>query len=128
MWLIGMAELLGQPRCAVGSTMKGVMIVEARSDPDLLRLAAGGDRPAFDNLYARHHRAVFAFAWRLTKSVPEAEDITQDAFVALLLESGHFKPERGSLRNWLLGIAHNLALKRFRTLSPEQPLDTDNDG
>ncbi len=108
--------------------MKGVMVVEARSDPDLLRLAAGGDRPAFDNLYARHHRAVFGFAWRLTRSVPEAEDITQDAFVALLLESGRFKPERGSLRNWLLGIAHNLVLKRFRTLSPEQPLDTDNDG
>ena len=57
---------------------KEVVIVEARPDPDMLMHAAGGDRSAFDDLYGRHHRAVFGFAWRLAGSVPAAEDITQD--------------------------------------------------
>jgi RNA polymerase sigma-70 factor (ECF subfamily) len=104
------------------------VIVEARSDPDLLRHAAGGDRSAFDDLYARHHRAVFGFAWRFTRSVPAAEDTTQDTFVTMLLEAGRFKPERSSLRSWLLGITRNLALKRYRKLSPEQPLDSETEG
>ncbi len=82
-----------------------------------------GDRSAFDRLYALHHRAVFGFAWRFTRSVAAAEDITQDAFLSLLLEGRKFREDRSSLRNWLLGITRNLALKRARKLNPETPLD-----
>ncbi len=102
--------------------------MEARPDPDLLKQAASGDRSAFDDLYARHSRAVFDFAWRFTRSVPAAEDITQDVFVIMLLDAGRFKPERSSLRSWLLGITRNQALKRHRKLSPEQPLDLEIEG
>lgn len=95
--------------------------------PELLNRAASGDRPAFDLLYARHQRAVFGFAWRFTRSVAAAEDITQDAFISLLLGARRFQPERSSLRNWLLGIARNLALKRARNLGPETPLDSETE-
>jgi RNA polymerase sigma-70 factor, ECF subfamily len=102
-------------------------IVEEHSETELLKQAAGGDRLAFDRLYARHHRAVFGFSWRFTKSVAAAEDITQDVFISLLDGARRFRSERSSLRNWLLGIARNQALKRVRKLSPETPLDSDGE-
>lgn len=110
------------------SVLLGIAIVEAHSDPELLVRAARGDKSAFEALYARHHKAVFDFAWRFTRSVSAAEDITQDAYVAVLLNVQRFRPERSSIRNWLLGIARNLALKRFRKLSPEQSLELEPEG
>jgi RNA polymerase sigma-70 factor (ECF subfamily) len=50
----------------------------------------------------------------MSSSAASAEDITQDVFVALLRHPDRFNPARGSLRAFLLGIARNLALKRWR--------------
>src|SRR6185503_8083029 len=52
-----------------------------------------------------------------------AEDITQDAFVGLLRYPDRFDPARGTLRAFLLGIARNLALKRWRSEHRFEPLD-----
>ena len=75
---------------------------------------------AFDE----HKDAVYRFAWRM--SSPEAaEDITQDVFLALLRNPERFDPGRGSLRAFLLGIARNVALKRWRGEHRFEPLDGD---
>jgi RNA polymerase sigma-70 factor, ECF subfamily len=76
---------------------------------------------AFD----QHKDAVYRFAWRMSGSPAAAEDITQDVFVALLRHPGRFDPARGSLRAFLLAIARNLALKRWRTEHRLEPLDGD---
>ena len=54
-----------------------------------------------------------------------AEDITQDVFVALLRDRNRFDPARGSLRALLLGMARNLALKRWRSEHRLDQLDDD---
>lgn len=77
-------------------------------------------RAAFDE----HKDAVYRFAWRMS-SAAAAEDITQEVFVALLEHGGRFDPSRGSLRSFLLGIARNVALKRWRTDHRLEPLDDD---
>jgi len=100
-------------------------MVEAPGDAELLDRAASGDSAAFASLYEVYHHAVFGFAFRFTRSASAAEDITQDAFVSLLLGARRFRPECGSLGNWLLGIARNIALKKIRKLRPETPLDSD---
>jgi RNA polymerase sigma-70 factor (ECF subfamily) len=64
---------------------------------------------AFDE----HKDAVYRFAWRMSASASTAEDITQEVFLALLRED-RFDPARGSLRAFLIGIARNLTLKRWR--------------
>jgi RNA polymerase sigma-70 factor (ECF subfamily) len=74
---------------------------------------------AFD----QHKDAVYRFAWRMCGSTAAAEDITQDVFVALLRHPGRFDPARGTLRAFLLGIARNLALKRWRAEHRFEPLD-----
>ena len=68
----------------------------------------------FQAAFKEHKDAVYRFAWRMTSSAAVAEDIAQDVFVTLLRLPHRFDPVRGSLRSFLLGIARNLALKRWR--------------
>ena len=77
----------------------------------------------FQTAFAQHKDAVYRFAWRMSGSPAAAEDITQDAFVGLLRHPDRFDPDRGSLRAFLLGIARNLALKRWRKEHRLDPLD-----
>ena len=68
---------------------------------------------AFRAAFDEHKDAVYRFAWRM--SGPDAaEDITQDVFLALMHHPERFDATRGTLRAFLLGIARNLALKRWR--------------
>jgi RNA polymerase sigma-70 factor (ECF subfamily) len=68
----------------------------------------------FHAAFDQHKDAVFRFAWRMSSSAAAAEDITQEVFLALLGRPERFDPARGSLRAFLIGIARNLALKRWR--------------
>jgi RNA polymerase sigma factor (sigma-70 family) len=77
----------------------------------------------FQAAFDQHKDVVYRFAWRMTGSAAAAEDITQDAFVGLLRNPDRFDPARGSLRAFLLGIARNLALKRWRAEHRFEPLD-----
>jgi len=82
------------------------------SDPQLLAMAAGGDQAAFQILYERHRDPVYRFAWAMTRSQADAEEIVQDSFLTLLRKAPEFRPEAASLRSWLLGITRNLCCRR----------------
>jgi len=82
---------------------------------DLLRAARKGKEPAFLQLYDDHHRPLFRFAYRLTGSVPDAEDIVQDCFLGLLRPECGFDASRTPLRTYLFGAVRNQALKRLRS-------------
>jgi len=69
---------------------------------------------AFQTAFDQHKDAVYRFAWRMSASPSAAEDVTQDVFLTLLRQPDRFDPARGSLRAFLLGIARNLVLKRWR--------------
>jgi RNA polymerase sigma-70 factor (ECF subfamily) len=68
----------------------------------------------FEAVFEAHKDAVYRFAWRMTGSAAAAEDVAQDVFIAFLRAPDRFSPGRGTLRSFLLGIARNLALKRWR--------------
>ena len=68
----------------------------------------------FQIVFNEHKDAVYRFVWRMTSSPAVAEDIAQDVFLSLLRLPHRFDPSRGSMRAFLLGIARNLALKRWR--------------
>ncbi len=83
------------------------------NEPDLIRSARNGDEYAFLALYHRHRRAVFQFAWRMTRSQSAAEDIVQECFLALM-QGAAFNTARGELRTYLYGIARNLVFRRLK--------------
>jgi RNA polymerase sigma-70 factor (ECF subfamily) len=72
------------------------------------------DLPA---LFDEHHLPLFRFAYRMTGSAADAEDIVQECFLQLLRPGGSYDPARTPVRTYLFGIVRNQSLKR-RT-SPE---------
>jgi len=81
---------------------------------NLLRAARRGRQEAFLQLYDEHHAPLFRFAWRITGSVADAEDIVQECFLALLRPGCGFDASRAPLRTYLFGAVRNQALKRLR--------------
>ncbi|MBY0503876.1 MAG: RNA polymerase sigma factor [Bryobacteraceae bacterium] len=79
----------------------------------------------FQIVFEAHQDAVFGFAWRMTGSPAMAEDVAQETFLALLKSPGSYSAARGSLRSWLLGVARNLILKRWRADGRWTQLDED---
>jgi RNA polymerase sigma-70 factor (ECF subfamily) len=76
-------------------------------------------------IFREHQDSVYGFAWRMTGSASAAEDVTQDCFVALLRAPGRYDAGRGPLRAFLIGVARNLILKRWRAESRWDSLDED---
>lgn len=82
---------------------------------NMLRGARRGNHAAFTRLYDEHCLPLFRFAWRLTSSAADAEDIVQECFLALLRPDCPYDPGRTPLRTYLFGAARNQAMKRLRT-------------
>jgi len=80
----------------------------------------------FRTAFHEHQDAIYRFAWRMTASPAAAEDIAQDVFLALLRRPDSFDVRRGGLRPFLLGIARNLILKRWRDERPWEDLDSED--
>lgn len=79
---------------------------------------------AFQSAFDEHKDAVYRFAWRMA-GPDAAEDIAQDVFLTLLRYPERFDPARGTMRAFLLGVARNLALKRWRHEHRWDPLDAE---
>ena len=73
--------------------------------------------------FHEHKDAIYRFAWRMTGSPGTSEDIVQEVFLALLRRPTAFDAQRGQLRPFLLGVARNVALKRWRDEHRWDPLD-----
>lgn len=97
--------------------------MEQADDETLLRIAWRGDGDGFQQLFRRHYEVVFRFAYRLSGSVPVAEEITQDCFLSLLRHPRRYNSARGPLRNYLYGIVRNLFLKHLRQNGPSVNLE-----
>jgi RNA polymerase sigma-70 factor, ECF subfamily len=94
------------------------------TDGDLVRRSAEGDETAFEVLYHRHRDAVYRFAWVLTRSQVDAEDVVQECFLTLNRKAADFDPSRAQLRTWLLGVVRNVCLRRMRGATSAAMADT----
>jgi RNA polymerase sigma-70 factor (ECF subfamily) len=87
------------------------------------------DEAAFLELYSRSSGGIYRFAFHLTGSASVAEDILQEVFLALISKPEQFDPSKGSLNNYLFGIAHKQVLRhrekqrdQIQLESPEEQL------
>jgi len=87
-------------------------------DPELLARTRKGDEGAFVELFARHQRAVFRYAVHMCGR-EAADDIVQEAFLALLRQLDRYDPNRGTLVGYLLGIARHHVFKRLADAQAE---------
>lgn len=77
----------------------------------------------FRDIFREHKDSVYRLAWRMTRSVVVAEDITQECFLSLWRIPDRYDQKRGLMRAFLIGVARNLALKHWRTEHRWDPLD-----
>ncbi len=82
-----------------------------------MHLVGWGDAAAFAVLYDRHGRAAYSLAYRMMGERQAAEDLTQDSFLKVWRSSGGYRPERGSVRTWILSIVHNRGIDQLRSLA-----------
>ena len=95
------------------------------ADHDLLRQMQAGAASAFDALYRRHQGPLFRFCLMRSGSGEIAADVVQEVFMGLLTGAFKFDPLRGSLPNFLFGVARNLVMKQDRPVAAAA--DTDDD-
>ena len=80
---------------------------------------------AFDALYRSSRDDVYAYVSGMLRDRSAAEDVTAQAFERAYRRRASFKPERGTHRAWLFGIARNAALDELRRRSRQAELVTE---
>jgi RNA polymerase sigma-70 factor, ECF subfamily len=88
------------------------------ADEEVMHLVKRGDPRAFEVLYDRHAGAAYSLAYRIVGHAGRAEDVTQEAFISIWRSRQRYRPERGSVRTWVLGIVHNRAIDGLRRNTP----------
>src|SRR5918998_4414033 len=83
-------------------------------DVALIAALAAGEVEALGALYDRHARIVFALLVRIVGDRDAAEEILQEVFLRAWQHAHAFDDSRGTVRSWLYGIGHNLALNELR--------------
>ena len=81
-------------------------------DPNV-QLAANGDMAAFEEIYRTYNRRVYSHCFRMTRSVAEAEDLTQEVFIQLFRKLKTFRGE-SLFTTWLHRLTVNAVLMHFR--------------
>jgi RNA polymerase sigma-70 factor (ECF subfamily) len=105
-------RLPGTPRLA---TIQ-VVSVDPMTDGDLIARVGEGDSGAFEVLYRRYARPVFALALRRLGDRGRAEDAVQETFASVWRSAGSYRQERGPGAPWLYAVARNAIVDRRRAL------------
>jgi len=84
-----------------------------QADEMLLAAVAAGDEGALRALYERHAAVMLRLLRRLTADAAEAEDVMQEAWLAVWASAGTFRGE-ASARGWLLGVARRTGHDQLR--------------
>jgi RNA polymerase sigma-70 factor, ECF subfamily len=97
------------------------------SDEDLMCQVAGGSAEALGLLHRRFARLILGVAAH-TLDRAAAEDLVQEIFLEVWRNAERFDPERGTVRSWILQIAHFRLLNELRRRSRRPEIVPDPEG
>lgn len=89
-------------------------------DAALVRRLLQRDVSAFEELYDRHSRLVYALVLRILQQATTAEEVVQDVFLQLWRNTALYDGSRGAFVPWLLTMARNRALDQLRLKGERQ--------
>ncbi len=93
---------------------------EVSPDAALVNRLLQRDVSAFEDLYDRHSRVVYALVLRVLQQASTAEEVVQDVFLQLWRNAAQYDGSRGPFVPWLLTLARNRALDQLRLKSERQ--------
>jgi RNA polymerase sigma-70 factor (ECF subfamily) len=82
---------------------------------DLVQRTARGDSDAFAALYDDLAGPVYGMVLRVLRDPAQSEEVTQEVLVEVWRQASRYAPERGSVRAWVLTMAHRRAVDRVRS-------------
>ena len=91
----------------------------------LLEAARGGDRRALEQVTLRVAGSLYRFGRGFCRDPHDAEDVMQDALVALVSSLERFRGE-GSLSSWAYVVARNACARRRKRSARHEPLEHDD--
>jgi RNA polymerase sigma-70 factor (ECF subfamily) len=102
-----------------------VVVPDPMTDGELIARVGEGDSGAFELLYRRYARPVFALALRRLGDRGRAEDAVQETFASVWRSARSYRQERGPGAPWLYAVARNAIVDRRRALGepPAEPVD-----
>jgi RNA polymerase sigma-70 factor (ECF subfamily) len=83
-----------------------------------------GSQRSVQQLVEEHYEPLYRYAYRLTGSPADAEDLTQEAFCQAQLKLGQLR-DRGRAKAWLFSILRNAYLHRVRARKQEHLVSLD---
>lgn len=85
------------------------------SDDALVASFVAGDKLAFTHLVNRYKQKIHTYIYfQINQKASDAEDLTQEVFLALYRQAANFKGE-SKFSTFLYAVAHNIVLNYFRT-------------
>ena len=83
-----------------------------RGDEDLMLMHGEGSEEAFEELVRRHQRGVLNYMYRMIQNRHVAEELTQEAFLALVKNAKRYEPT-AKFTTYLYAIASNIVSKEW---------------
>lgn len=113
------------PSTTASTPRPAVRITPGLADADLAAALVRQEGWALEECYRLHHRIALGVAYQLTGDPAAAEEVVQDAFVALWRSAARFDASRASLKTWLMTLVHNRAVDvvRHRSRRPAVSLE-----
>ena len=90
------------------------LALEPPTDAELVSSIRDSDHGAFTELFERHAQAVWNYAYRLTASWAEAEDVTAAVYLTLWRRRRDVRIVNGSALPWLLKVTSTLVRNERR--------------
>jgi RNA polymerase sigma-70 factor (ECF subfamily) len=85
-----------------------------RLDVTLIERIVAREASAVGDLYDRYSRLLYGLILRILRDRSEADEVLQEVFVAVWNRAETYDAALGSPAGWLVGIARNRAIDRFR--------------
>lgn len=94
----------------------------------LLARVARGDRAAFTDLYHATSDRLLGIAVKMLGRRDIAEEVLQEAFLAVWLKAASYRPSLGAPMAWMTTIVRHRAIDRLRLMGGAQALPVGSDG
>lgn len=101
------------------------MVSNEADDHELVEACKGGDRRAFQILFKRYERKVYAVAYGFLRNQEDALDVTQEAFIKVHRYLPNFEGQ-SSFYTWLYRIVANLCIDHIRRSGRKRDVEFDD--
>lgn len=92
-------------------------------DQELMELIKNENLDAFNELYSRYGRLVFNLAYKWTRNINEAEEVTQEVFEKIWVRRNTYVMKKSKVSSWIYKICQNTAFDFLRRKKKTSYLD-----